>query len=68
MLLQVVALTGDVGGDLGAVAETLRIAEFGFLGVVVYTRVQTPACCGFAFRAGALVLVTLGERPLRTNC
>ncbi len=47
---------------------TLRIAEFGFLGVVVYTRVQTPACCGFDFSAGALVFETFGERPLRTNC
>ncbi len=47
---------------------TLRIAEFGFLGVVVYTRVQTPACCGFALRAGALVFETLGDRPLRTSC
>jgi len=44
------------------------MAEFGFLGVVVYTRVQTPACCGFAFSAGALVFETFGVRPLRTNC
>jgi hypothetical protein len=25
---------------------TFRSAEFGFLGVVVYTRVQTPRFCG----------------------
>jgi hypothetical protein len=29
--------------------------------------VHTPRCWGFDLRAGALVLVTLGERPLRTN-
>ena len=38
---------------------TLRSAEFGFFGVVVYTRVQTPRFCGQAFRAGALVFVGL---------
>src|SRR5690606_33080819 len=47
---------------------TLRIAEFGFLGVVVYTRVQTPACCGFAFRAGEFEVLFFDWRPLRTNC
>src|SRR4051812_37989523 len=47
---------------------TLRRAEFGFFGVVVYTRVHTPRCWGLAFSAGALVFVTLGARPLRTNC
>src|SRR5215218_747454 len=29
---------------------TLRSAEFGFFGVVVYTRVQTPRRCGAAIR------------------
>src|SRR5204863_1129595 len=29
---------------------TLRSAEFGFFGVVVYTRVQTPRRCGAATR------------------
>src|SRR5580698_854118 len=46
---------------------TLRRAEFGFLGVVVYTRVHTPRRWGAPFRAGVLVLVTLACRPLRTS-
>jgi hypothetical protein len=46
---------------------TLRSAEFGFLGVVVYTRVQTPRFCGHAFNAGTAVFSTLGARGLRTN-
>ena len=29
---------------------TLRSAEFGFFGVVVYTRVHTPRFCGLAWR------------------
>jgi hypothetical protein len=29
---------------------TLRRAEFGFFGVAVYTRVQTPRRCGAAIR------------------
>src|SRR3954454_21606771 len=47
---------------------TLRRAEFGFFGVVVYTRVHTPRRCGDPFRAGVLVLSILSCRPLRTNC
>src|SRR5215204_4402304 len=47
---------------------TLRSAEFGFFGVVVYTRVHTPRRCGEPFRAGVLVLETLSVRPLRTSC
>jgi len=47
---------------------TLRIAEFGFLGVVVYTRVQTPRRCGQASSAGDFDLKTKVSRPLRTNC
>src|SRR4051794_40448529 len=47
---------------------TLRRAEFGFLGVVVYTRVQTPRRCGAPRRAGVLVLSALVSRPLRTSC
>jgi hypothetical protein len=31
---------------------TFRSAEFGFFGVVVYTRVHTPRRNGFAFSAG----------------
>ena len=47
---------------------TLRSAEFGFLGVVVYTRVHTPRRWGEPFSAGVLFLLTLSVRPLRTNC
>src|SRR3954468_22146438 len=47
---------------------TLRRAEFGFFGVLVYTRVQTPRRWGAPLRAGVLPLVGLSWRPLRTNC
>src|SRR5438270_11307378 len=46
---------------------TLRSAEFGFFGVVVYTRVQTPRRWGDPFSAGVLVFSTLSSRPLRTS-
>src|SRR5689334_24976670 len=55
---------------------TLRRAEFGFLGVVVYTRVHTPRFCGAAtrflrplpdFRPGVASFFVFGLRPLRTN-
>src|SRR6476619_7794766 len=46
---------------------TLRSAEFGFFGVVVYTRVQTPRRWGEPFSAGVLVFSTLSSRPLRTS-
>src|SRR5215469_2105375 len=47
---------------------TLRSAEFGFFGVVVYTRVQTPRRCGLCLSAGVLFFDTLSWRPLRTSC
>src|SRR5690349_24446693 len=47
---------------------TLRSAEFGFLGVVVYTRVHTPRRWGLPFSAGVLVLLVFAWRPLRTSC
>src|ERR671929_1447009 len=47
---------------------TLRSAEFGFLGVVVYTRVHTPRRCGLPFSAAVLVFASLSSRPLRTSC
>src|SRR3954449_10443578 len=47
---------------------TLRSAEFGFFGVVVYTRVQTPRRWGEPLSAGVLVFSTLSCRPLRTSC
>src|SRR5271163_492048 len=46
---------------------TLRSAEFGFFGVVVYTRVQTPRRCGAPRRAGVLVFDRFDDRPLRTS-
>src|SRR4051794_41950313 len=55
---------------------TLRSAEFGFFGVVVYTRVQTPRRCGAAtrflrplpdFRPGVASFFFAGVRPLRTS-
>src|SRR6185436_14951811 len=47
---------------------TLRRAEFGFFGVFVYTRVQTPRRWGAPLSAGVLVLVVFDWRPLRTSC
>src|SRR4051812_46951697 len=47
---------------------TLRSAEFGFLGVVVYTRVHTPRRWGLPFSAGVLVLLVFAWRPFRTSC
>src|SRR3954464_10298713 len=46
---------------------TLRRAEFGFFGVVVYTRVHTPRFCGHAFKCGDLLFSTSWVRPLRTS-
>src|SRR5829696_10166864 len=46
---------------------TFRSAEFGFFGVVVYTRVHTPRRWGEPLSAGVLVLLTLSSRPLRTS-
>src|SRR3954468_10296610 len=47
---------------------TLRRAELGFFGVVVYTRVHTPRRWGLPLSAAVLVLATLSWRPLRTSC
>jgi hypothetical protein len=47
--------------------QTLRKAEFGFFGVVVYTRVHTPRRCGQAFRAGTLLFSTGAWRGLRIS-
>src|SRR6185437_17120079 len=46
---------------------TFRNAEFGFFGVVVYTRVHTPRFCGLPPSAGTLLLVGSFVRPLRSN-
>jgi hypothetical protein len=42
-------------------------AEFGFLGVVVYTLVQTPLLCGQASNAGTPDLIILVFLGLRTS-
>src|SRR3954467_7549864 len=47
---------------------TLRIAELGFLGVVVYTLVQTPRRCGHESKAADLLLLVGFVRPFLTNC
>src|SRR5262247_3632192 len=46
---------------------TLRRAEFGFFGVVVYTRVQTPRFCGDPCRAGAFPLACCLVLPCFTS-
>src|SRR5207245_5813226 len=46
---------------------TLRSAEFGFLGVVVYTRMQTPRFCGHACIAGVFDFLRTASRPCRTS-
>src|SRR6202007_1466450 len=46
---------------------TLRSAEFGFFGVVVYTRVHTPRRWGLPCIAGDLDFVTSVSRPWRTS-
>jgi hypothetical protein len=46
---------------------TLRKAELGFFGVVVYTRVQTPRFCGLFCRAGDLLFTRSVVRGLRIS-
>ena len=46
---------------------TLRSAEFGFFGVVVYTRVHTPRRCGQFSSAGLLLFSFSETRGLRTS-
>ena len=46
---------------------TFRRAEFGFLGVWVYTRVHTPRRWGAPRSAGVFDFVGLVARPLRTS-
>src|SRR5262249_19177735 len=46
---------------------TLRSAEFGFFGVVVYTRVQTPRFCGAPRSAGVFTFAFGATRPFRTS-
>src|SRR5262249_30351588 len=44
-----------------------RSAEFGFLGVIVDTRVHTPRFCGAPWSAGVLVFSRFEVRPLRMS-
>src|SRR3990170_1907044 len=44
-----------------------RSAEFGFLGVIVLTWMQTPRRCGFRCRCGDLLLERTADRPRRTS-
>src|SRR6056297_1606088 len=46
---------------------TFRRAEFGFLGVVVYTRVQTPLFCGQESKARDLLAMLIFFLPFFTN-
>src|SRR4051812_45865864 len=46
---------------------TLRSAEFGFFGVCVNTRTQTPRFCGLSCSTGLFVFVRTFSRPLRTS-
>jgi uncharacterized membrane protein len=43
------------------------MAEFGFLGVIVKTRVQTPLFWGLRSNAGALLLYLLSVLPFLTS-
>src|SRR5215472_9373189 len=47
---------------------TFRNAEFGFFGVVVDTRTQTPRRCGELRSAGDFDFLTAGLRPMRMSC
>src|SRR3954467_8786352 len=46
---------------------TFRRAEFGFFGVVVYTRVHTPRRNGFDLRAGDFSFLRTSPRLRRTS-
>jgi hypothetical protein len=46
---------------------TFRRAEFGFFGVVVYTRVQTPRFCGAPRSAGVFIFAFGATLPFRTS-
>src|ERR671939_776686 len=46
---------------------TLRSAEFGFFGVCVNTRVQTPRRCGAPASAGVFVFAFCAVRPFLTS-
>jgi len=66
-----VAFAADVAGDLIALVKrtraTLRSAELGFFGVVVYTRVHTPRFWGDARQRRNLGLLRRNAPRLRIN-
>ena len=69
--VDVVAVDADdrVQGEVGFVIDPeRRMAEVGFFGVVVYTRVQTPRFCGQACKCMDFWRFTLGCRGLRISC
>jgi hypothetical protein len=53
--------------DVRRTRATFRSAEFGFFGVVVYTRVHTPRRWGEPLSAGVFDLSRLVSRPWRTS-
>ena len=61
-------LVGRYGAGKSFLLQTFRRAEFGFFGVVVYTRVHTPRRWGEPFSAGVFTFARFETRPLRTSC
>lgn len=53
--------------DVSFTFATFLSAEFGFFGVVVYTRVQTPLLCGHSNNAGDLVFLRTFFLSFRIN-
>jgi hypothetical protein len=54
--------------EVSRTRATFLRAEFGFFGVAVYTRVQTPRRCGDWRRAGLFVFRRGRSRPVLTSC
>ncbi len=54
--------------EVSLTLATFRRAELGFLGVVVYTLVQTPRRWGHCLRAGDLVLTLALARSFLISC
>jgi hypothetical protein len=71
VFLQIVAFAADVRGDFLAVGEanraTLRRAELGFFGVVVFTIKHTPRFWGLRCKSLTLLVLDNERRGLRIN-
>jgi len=71
VLLKVVAFATYIGNNLKTIGKThlgdLRSAEFGFFGVVVYTRVHTPRFCGPGLHGRYVGLLDRSGARLRTS-